>query len=661
MPIKYKELGRVLVDAGDVVVFSMNDIIRLAEHLKVNEDVLIALYEGVVCQFDADGTYGVDRLVAVTEEGKTYPVVMIGGEPDKFLRFLGEREQTFHDFYENHPRRAEVSDGETFNRALFEEIAAEYRRKLLGEVTLSAKPIPAPPEAEQRVEAATFLAKRQSVTLTLEIANQYLANPDSMDLNRFEAIEVDAAKALSAHKGDLHLNGLKSLSDDAAIALAKHGRPFSIGSDCADELQLEGLESLSDLTAKVLCRREGHVSLNSEVLPSLSGDVAEILARHNDEWMQIRIAKFCQHSDGPVYYNWDRLDSVDAAEILARCSGGNLCLNNVTVLSADAAEQLARYQGECIYLNGLEVMSLDVARALTGFRGVVYLKGLPPLDVDEIPDECDELLELEWALAIRDPDFGYKYKLPTLHSESAAEALARTHFGEVLDLNAVKSLSPEAARAIAGGAGSAYLCLDGLKTLDVEVADALVHQHVHLSLNGLNKLPVDAAKALARCSMVSDRVSTEWGMLSLNGLESLPVEVAAALVGHGNNQSNFRWELLSLDRLTENDLSAEVARTLVWRNEGCPSICEYLSLNGLKSLTDEVAQALAGHVGGKLSLNGLTKVSDTAADALGRHKGRVSLDSLSHALHRAMLGEPQTTISKEAAASLLRVWEPTIE
>lgn len=131
MPIKNRELGRVLVDAGDVVVFSMDAIMRLAERLKVSEDTLISRYEGVSCEFGADGTYGVDRLFAVNDEGKTYPVVMIGGEPDKFLRFLGTDEQSFHDFYENHSRKAEVGEGETFNRALFEEIAAEYRAKLL--------------------------------------------------------------------------------------------------------------------------------------------------------------------------------------------------------------------------------------------------------------------------------------------------------------------------------------------------------------------------------------------------------------------------------------------------------------------------------------------------------------------------------------------------
>lgn len=133
MSVKNRELGRVLVDAGDVVVFSMDQILRLAEKLKISEDDLIRRYEGVSCDFNADGNYGVDRLFAVTNEGKTYPVVMIGSEPDKFLRFLGADEQSFHAFYENHPRKAEVGQGDEFKRDVFESIAAEYRAKLLGQ------------------------------------------------------------------------------------------------------------------------------------------------------------------------------------------------------------------------------------------------------------------------------------------------------------------------------------------------------------------------------------------------------------------------------------------------------------------------------------------------------------------------------------------------
>lgn len=130
--MRSNELGKIAVDAGDIVCFSMDSVMRLAEKLGVSEDTLIKRYDGVECGFGADGNYGVDSMTAVDVDGKTYSVVMIGGEPDKFLRFLGETDPTFNDFYKGHPRYAEVGKGEQFNRELFDSIAAEYRKKLLG-------------------------------------------------------------------------------------------------------------------------------------------------------------------------------------------------------------------------------------------------------------------------------------------------------------------------------------------------------------------------------------------------------------------------------------------------------------------------------------------------------------------------------------------------
>ena len=130
--IKNKELGRLLVDAGDVVCFSMDSVIRLAERLNISEDDLIARYEGVECDFRSDGNYGVDTLTAINQDGSTHSVVMIGGKPDEFLRFLNENEPTFHASSTSHPRYPEVDKGENFNRQVFNEISADYRKQLLG-------------------------------------------------------------------------------------------------------------------------------------------------------------------------------------------------------------------------------------------------------------------------------------------------------------------------------------------------------------------------------------------------------------------------------------------------------------------------------------------------------------------------------------------------
>jgi beta-lactamase regulating signal transducer with metallopeptidase domain len=112
------------------------------------------------------------------------------------------------------------------------------------------------------------------------------------------------------------------------------------------------------------------------------------------------------------------------------------------------------------------------------------------------------------------------------------------------------------------------------------------------------------------------------GPLILNGLTTLSDEAATALAQHKGH--------LFLDGLTT--LSAEAATALA-QNEA------NLSLDGLTTLSTEAAKALAQHKGSYLSLNSLTTLSAEAAQALAQHKGDLSLNGL-------------TTLSAEAAKAL---------
>ena len=58
--------------------------------------------------------------------------------------------------------------------------------------------------------------------LTKEIAEQFLADDESVDLNEFTELDDDAAESLSKHEGSLSLDGLTSLSDAVAESLVKH-------------------------------------------------------------------------------------------------------------------------------------------------------------------------------------------------------------------------------------------------------------------------------------------------------------------------------------------------------------------------------------------------------------------------------------------------------
>ena len=85
--------------------------------------------------------------------------------------------------------------------------------------------------------------------LTKEIAEQFLADEDSVDLSEFTTIEEAAAESLSKHESwHLSLDGLTKLSDAAAESLSKFE---------GSQLSLEGVTELSDNAARSLCKFEG--------------------------------------------------------------------------------------------------------------------------------------------------------------------------------------------------------------------------------------------------------------------------------------------------------------------------------------------------------------------------------------------------------------------
>jgi len=95
--------------------------------------------------------------------------------------------------------------------------------------------------------------------LTNEIAEWYLSDSKSVDLETFTAIENAAAESLCKHRGLLlRLDGLTSLSDGAAENLSRFN----------GSLTLDGLTSLSDAAAESLSKHRGPISRRS--LRSLS-------------------------------------------------------------------------------------------------------------------------------------------------------------------------------------------------------------------------------------------------------------------------------------------------------------------------------------------------------------------------------------------------------
>jgi hypothetical protein len=143
--------------------------------------------------------------------------------------------------------------------------------------------------------------------LTREIAEKFLKDNDSVDLEKFTSLEDDAAKVLAEHKGSLRLNGITTLAKAAASYLAK-AAPLP-----GEDNNFINLESL---------------------IPSI--DVARQLAKYQGDQIEFDLA------------------SIDLPFVKAMAPfKGNLWLGNVSQLDDDVAGALAKRSGGA-YLDGVQ-------------------------------------------------------------------------------------------------------------------------------------------------------------------------------------------------------------------------------------------------------------------------------------------------------------------
>lgn len=180
-------------------------------------------------------------------------------------------------------------------------------------------------------------------------------------------------------------------------------------------------------------------------------------------------------------------------------------------------------------------------------------------------------------------------------SDRVAKGLAATY--AYLFLNGVAEMSGRSFALLMQTRGS--LQVNGLRTVPVSAAETPVWRLAKpgvdrvVYLDGLRELSVQQANLLAACE----------GTLSLGGLTKVTPGVALALAHHGNG--------LHLDGLDE--LSPAVATGLSHHNW-------YLHLPRVTSLSAPSAEALVKH-GGELSLTGLTTLDEDAARQLARYEG----------------------------------------
>ena len=129
---KIENLGELDTEEQSVVVFTREQVAHFASLLRCTEEELVEKYEGVICNNLESNTFGVDRMIAVLEDGNTSSIVVVGLNHNKFVRLLKDDEPEFGDFLQNHPLFPEInwSDPLVKSEEIFMEIAKEYKKKI---------------------------------------------------------------------------------------------------------------------------------------------------------------------------------------------------------------------------------------------------------------------------------------------------------------------------------------------------------------------------------------------------------------------------------------------------------------------------------------------------------------------------------------------------
>ena len=451
-------------------------------------------------------------------------------------------------------------------------------------------------------------------------------------LPRLTVLSTDAAKELQSYKGVLALNGLTSLDAATAKMLAGASSPA---------LDLDGLQDLDVETAAALARMKPSV-LRLNGLRTLPAATARALARFRGQTL---------HLNG-----LERVD-LDAARALAtlknnfipwQSSTTDLGLSGLAALDAATASALAKFKGKSLNLNGLAFVDPETAQALAAFSGerllLVGLKTLDPAAARALAKFKGQHLYVGLASlspAAAGPLANFKGTFLSLSGHETLDAgiaTALAPFQGELFLNDLTALDAAAARELAA-ANASFLHLNGLTTLTPDAAEALAGFPRGVCFRNLKHLTAAAARLQVQAPQ--DKFSFNYGLNSKfsfnSGLNSsvsvLDPEAARVMAKYasqvlGNNSFGYGG-------LTT--LSPDVARELAKFSGGS------LDLNGVTVIDADTARALVGfhkdgcgapdrrqcarasqqcpHCTASISLEGLTTLSAEVAAILGQFKG----------------------------------------
>lgn len=326
------------------------------------------------------------------------------------------------------------------------------------------------------------------------------------------------------------------------------------------------------------------------------------------------------------------------ATALAACRCEEIHLNGLKDMSSAAAAALGNRRCRVLQLNGLERISDTAAEALSASKRKDGVLTSTTLSLDGIKQlsEASALslskvsvfhLSLCGLKTIPDKGLGNLAQFDGALSIGIEHlsAFAASSFGAVrrnsLDLIGLTDISAAAIASLASSVDSS-LTLNGIQNLSIPIAEGLARCSLwSLSLKGFESLSVSAAKVLADslCSnlslgdlkTISPAVAAELanfkGELYLDGIERLDIPVAEALAKHKGRSLHLNGIRVLTD----------AAAKVIAKHQG-----DTLQLNGVELLSDAAAEALAKHEG-DLGLSGLQSLSETAARYLSKHEGRI--------------------------------------
>ena len=301
---------------------------------------------------------------------------------------------------------------------------------------------------------------------------------------------------------------------------------------------------------------------------------------------------------------------------------------------------------EGVYFHEVSLQDV-VLRGATWNQDTHWPQGLNPIVLCGTLPTDKELSVAQLTLLIEQLKAAGKptsLELDRLERLSGEEAAVVAGCEGCLSLNGLSTLSDHAAIALSRHTGE-WLSLDGVTTLSTAAADALAEYKGALDLNSLATLTSAALATKLVSQITTDQVESEksilpydqeeirpwshFGEVILPAVTELSPEAAHALVEAIHAVANEYPDLmidsergngyLALDGLRS--LSVEVARQLV-RHGGC------LGLNGVTALSAAAAEALAGIGEYTLGLSGLREMADDVAEALAKHKGDLVLRGL---------------------------------